>query len=1471
MKKTLLKTICALITGAFATMPLLAASTDAWVGNTDGNWSTSANWSFSSGSGPVASGDSLVFGAAGSAGASLANDLAGLSLLELTFNSSAAAYSISGNAFTLIGNLTDSATVNVSLPGVTIGAGGSATIKNLGSGTLALGSLSQGASGTVLLTKTSPISTTTVSPLRRVSGDNIIDGWVVIDNGNNTYDWANSGASGGTIVAATYGLGSTGNAGNVRYQSGTTGFDLNGSWVSINLQGASTVLNIGNSASSTLGVFLDSGGIILSGGARLGGNRTIKSNNSKFYVYVPDSGTINNSQGLLNNGANPATLIKSGPGTLFLPVANGYTGGALLYAGTVSVGNAAAFGTAAGTLTFAGGNLDCSSANLTLNNLPQAWNSDFTFAGTQNLNLGNGAVTLGASRQVTVSANTLTVGGIISGSGFGVTKAGGGTLKLTGVNAYTGATTVNAGTLEVATSGTGIASGSAVTVNASGTLLVNSGATVGSSSVAVSGGTLRGGGTISGSTTISSSGALTPRPSGGSATTTTFGGSLTLSSAAANFTLSATAAGSNDKVVYGNSGTLTLDNSDTINITCTTLQQSDYTLFSTTGGTLSMASMPTLKTNGVTVIPAANRFIITNVGNNVILRYQQPATPATVTAQTASPATIPHRGSTVLTVSATAASGDSISSVTVTADGLAAAGNPTALISDGAGNWTNSFTAAGSLALGNYVVSGNVVESSGAVATWAVTVSVINTNTTWSGSGADNKWSTVNNWNFGLNPGPSDNVFFSGSAQPVNDLDASLSIGSLTFNSGAGSFVITNATSTLTLVGGVTNNSTSAQTLEVPVALSGAQTINAAAGNIALNGAVSGSGAALTKVGGAALVLAGVNTYSGATIIDGGALIVSGAGQLGGGTYSAVITNNGVLSLNSSASQTLSGIISGAGILTKAGANTLNLAAANVFTGGVTNSGGTIALGNAAALGTGAVTLNGGTVVNAAGVDITVVNDFVADTGGGIITLGEAKNLSLTGSLSGSGNLTIGGPNPLSSLNLFLAANTCSGTITIPNNTANNQTVTRFKTATTGSATAAWSIGGAPDRGTTLDFSTGTLDFGALSGSGIIGGNAVGLKTLAVGALGTSTIFSGQIRDSAPFGSGTVALTKVGTGSLTLSGANTYTGSTIVSNGTLLVNGSLAGGSSVAVSGGTIGGTGTIGGAVTVNAGGALAPGAGGVGTLTLGNNLTFAAGSIASFEINKAAGPVYSADQAAVTGAITFGGALNVISNANSAAFVAGDNFTLFTGNSIGGWFNAVTLPSLSAGLTWDTNQLATSGVLSVYDFRTNAIQTMVALRNTATTLKQSKLTSKTAGARGTVGVQNVNSSSGATVGISGSDITYTPPSNFVGTDTFTAVLGDGHGTINATVLVTVSAANVGVALAVDNGYQTNGGYGSFTASGMPDITYDVEVASSVTGPWGAADNATVTASAAGFISYTDTKTIGAYGGAVFYRLRQP
>ncbi len=188
----------------------------------------------------------------------------------------------------------------------------------------------------------------------------------------------------------------------------------------------------------------------------------------------------------------------------------------------------------------------------------------------------------------------------------------------------------------------------------------------------------------------------------------------------------------------------------------------------------------------------------------------------------------------------------------------------------------------------------------------------------WSGGGSDNTWTNVANWVSGSAPNGGDYVAFAGAAQTNVNLVASTYVGLLTFNSGAGSFSITNSGSTLTLAGGLTNNSANPQTVAVPVGLGTNQIINAAAGNVALTGGVSGSGGLTVLGNGRTVTLSGVNTYAG----------------------NLAILGSSILALGNTAAQTNSGAVTGTGTLVKTGAGTLALAGTNNFTGTTTVSNG---------------------------------------------------------------------------------------------------------------------------------------------------------------------------------------------------------------------------------------------------------------------------------------------------------------------------------------------------------------------------------------------------------------------------------------------------------------------------------------------------------------------------------------------------
>ena len=171
------------------------------------------------------------------------------------------------------------------------------------------------------------------------------------------------------------------------------------------------------------------------------GNRTLT-------LTGTNTGSNTLAASMADNGTDLVSLVKNGTGTWVLSGSNSYSGGTTLNAGQLNLNNANAIGT--GGLTIVGGTLgNTSGAAVTLaTNNTMAWNGDFAFAGTSDLNLGAAALTLGANRQVTVSANTLTIGGDIGGA-YSLTKAGAGTLALSGSNTFSGGLTVNSGHLTI--------------------------------------------------------------------------------------------------------------------------------------------------------------------------------------------------------------------------------------------------------------------------------------------------------------------------------------------------------------------------------------------------------------------------------------------------------------------------------------------------------------------------------------------------------------------------------------------------------------------------------------------------------------------------------------------------------------------------------------------------------------------------------------------------------------------------------------------------------------------------------------------------------------------------------------------------------------------------------------------------------------------------------------------------------------
>lgn len=198
------------------------------------------------------------------------------------------------------------------------------------------------------------------------------------------------------------------------------------------------------------------------------------------------------------------------------------------------------------------------------------------------------------------------------------------------------------------------------------------------------------------------------------------------------------------------------------------------------------------------------------------------------------------------------------------------------------------------------------------------------------------------------------------------------------------------------------------------------------------------------------------------------------------------------------------------------------------------------------------------------------------------------------------------------------------------------------------------------------------------AGSSVLLDNSV----LTVGGANTSTTFAGGI-------SGTGGLTKVGSGTLTLSGTGDYTGATNVNEGELLVTGSL-GNTAVAVNdGGMLGGTGSIGGKVTVNHNGWLTPGMS-PGVLTVGE-LELNAGSTTFMEIDGLLrGTEYDGVDIIVEDGLAYGGTLSLAFN-QAGPFPAGSVFDLFhfTGDASGN-FDSVISSGYYAG-EWERDNIDT------------------------------------------------------------------------------------------------------------------------------------------------------------------------------------
>lgn len=403
---------------------------------------------------------------------------------------------------------------------------------------------------------------------------------------------------------------------------------------------------------------------------------------------------------------------------------------------------------------------------------------------------------------------------------------------------------------------------------------------------------------------------------------------------------------------------------------------------------------------------------------------------------------------------------------------------------------------------------------------------------------------------------------------------------------GAGTLQL-NGTGSLTAANGIAISSTGT--------IAGTQT----AGNtFTLTGNITGAGK-LTQTGAGTTVLLGNVSHTGGTTISAGTLQLGSGGAAG--NFAGNITNNSKLVVNGNNPVTLGGIVSGTGTLTQSGSGTTTLTGLNTYSGGTTVANGTLALSGTGQLAaTGAMTLaNTGTKfdISAASGDrtvgsLTTATGSTVTLGARTLTFGTAASTSVDGVIAGSGGVIKQGAGTAT----FGAANAYAGGTTVQ--------AGRIALSGTGSLASSGAV--------TLAGGSSRFDIGAANGnrtigalSGVAGSNvALGTRVLTFGDA-TNQTFAGTLTGTA----NTAGIVKEGGGTTTLTGANSYTGTTTINAGTLAVG-----------NGGT---TGSLGNGNIVNN---------------------------ASLVFNRGTGQLTVANTISGTGALTFMGGSNYLVTANNS-----------------------------------------------------------------------------------------------------------------------------------------------------------------------------------------------------------------------------
>ncbi|MCU0750548.1 MAG: autotransporter-associated beta strand repeat-containing protein, partial [Akkermansiaceae bacterium] len=1048
------------------------------------------------------------------------------------------------------------------------------------------------------------------------TGDNTISSNITNAAGGQAVNIINKNGTGTWILTGSNtftGTGATSAANGIRINGGVlvagnnaalgTNGTANTNQVSVNDTGTLRISN-GITLDNGLSLNLNHGGTIQSSGTSATNGRINIGTAATTSVTLSTVGssdvfTVGNGTNDLTGGAADSIINISGPGTVFQNVASNYAGGWSINNGTLRLGSATALGNTGTAVRFGAsstGTLQLNGNSVTIGSL------------ASDVSVGTPVIENGVAGTATLSvsgSSSTTFAGVLQNGAAGtlaLSKSGTGTLTLTGANTYSGATSVSAGLLKLNNSSGSATGASTITVNGTGIL--------------------GGSGTSTGLVNLQSGGTIAPGNSVGDLTL----GSLNASSGSIfNFEFNGSA---NDRLFITDTNGLTL-NGGGFNI----YTEGGTSGYSTTGTYNIINYVGSIGGTGVGALTTLNPV----AGYN----YTYGTSGGWVTLDIAAAGVISNwavdsdgswNTSGNWSSAVPNAAGDSANftsaistSRTVSLDGnktvggvsfdnsqgyVIAQGSGGSLILDGDGSQASLITTSGS-----HTISAPVVLDS-------TTVSAVNGGASLTVSGSISGAGSLTKSGAGTMNVTGTNSYSGGTTVSGGSLEfssGSLGSGAITLNGG-------------TLVHG-SGNASDISGVTVSVGILGG-TINTNGNSPTYAAGIGGGGSGnLSKSGSGTLTLGGNNTYTGTTTVVQGSLVLSGSNASTGGTFlngaSTLLgvgsdaalgavpgsaTSNLTFNPGSGNSATLRAdatfsthanrlisLTSGNAIINTNG-NNLTIGGALTGPGNLQKSGaGNLILGSTASAATGTLTVNEGTIIAA--------NQGHLPTGAITLNNSGAIAFNTNGSQSLT-NLTINGTNSVStsSTNAVFGVGTLvggSGTLTVNHGfvgdfsgswsgftgtVALSGGTYRFN-GTGGSSAVAFDMGtgnaSASVRNGATSIALGSLSGGSnttLTGSG---GGATQAVTYSVGGNNASTSFDGIITN----GANTTALTKVGTGTLTLNGTSTFTGATTISAGTLLVNGAL-GTSAVTVNGGTLGGTGTIGGAVTVNTGAKLAPGA---------------------------------------------------------------------------------------------------------------------------------------------------------------------------------------------------------------------------------------------------------------------------------------